>query len=67
MSNATYCTEEKKKSCEHWDAKNKKCPYRRPCEQGETPTCFIGGIEKDYEKEKKDETVAVHRDWEFGL
>ena len=48
MTNTTYCDEEKQKECEHWDAEIGECKYLRT-----DGTCFIGGIEKDYEK--KDE------------
>ena len=45
MTNATYCDEEKQKNCEHWDIKASDCEYRR-----KDGSCFIGGIEKNYEK-----------------
>lgn len=48
MSNTTYCTEAKQKTCEHWDAETDHCDYMR-----KDKSCFIGGIEKNYEK--KDE------------
>jgi hypothetical protein len=44
VTSATYCTKEKQKTCEHWDNKTHDCEYRRKDE-----TCFIGGIEKDYD------------------
>lgn len=50
MSNLTYCTEEKRKACEHWDAEIGDCRYMR---KDKDKSCFIGGIEKNYEK--KDE------------
>jgi hypothetical protein len=49
--NATYCTEEKRENCEHWDADNKSCPYMRP---DEDKTCFIAGIEENYTEKKDD-------------
>ncbi len=45
MTNLTYCTEEKQKDCEHWDAEIDDCEYLRS-----DGTCFIGGIEETYEK-----------------
>jgi hypothetical protein len=49
MTNATYCDSERQKDCEHWDADNKKCEYMR-----KDKTCFIGGIEKKYEKRHRE-------------
>jgi hypothetical protein len=45
MANTTYCTEEKQKTCEHWNVETGSCKYMRP-----NGTCFIAGIENQYEK-----------------
>lgn len=56
MTNTTYCDEEKQKECEHWDAEIGECKYLRT-----DGTCFIGGIEKDYEKkDEQSQCVALY-------
>lgn len=51
MSNATECTDDKKENCEHWNTETNTCPYLRKLDDYET--CFIGGIEKRYEKDER--------------